>query len=85
MKYLKMAYDWWLEFWGRPGFYYTNQLRYLAKKRPWLFLVVGVPIFVVWLIKLCTSRNKWGWALFGVLIMIFTTWLLIHLGGFGYW
>ena len=83
MEILLRFYKWFLEFIGRPDFYYTDQLKYIARKRPWLFLVVGLPLFVFWFVKLIQAKNKTAWVAAGILIWIFTTWLLLHLGG--YW
>jgi len=83
MKWLDKAYHWWLEFWGRPGFHYTDQLRYIARKRPWLFVVVGLPIFLLVISKIAyDSKYRVAWMILAGLIFIFTTWLLLHLGAF---
>jgi hypothetical protein len=79
-KWIHDVYFGWLDLIGRPDFPYTDQLRNIAKKRPWLFLIIGLPIFILWLIRLIYAKNKWGYVILGILVFIFTTWLMLHIG-----
>jgi len=82
---LKKLYDGWLEFWGRPGFYYTTQLKYEAKKRPWLYIVMALMFtgYFLWQILKAVGNRRVLWVIFALLSTIIITWLMLHVGG--YW
>lgn len=81
-KWVRDLYFTFLDIIGRPDFPLTWQLRNVARERPWLFILVGLPLFVYWLACLLRSDRKWAWVVFGISAFVFTTWLMLHVGGF---
>lgn len=63
--------------------HFTDFLREVAKRNPILYIIVGLPIFIWWVATLLKAKCKWGWIVLGILIFLFTVWLMLHIGR--YW
>ncbi len=74
-KWISRVYKGWLDLTGRPDFPYTAQLRNIAQKRPWLFIILAALLtaFFVW-------RKAPRWV--SIPAAAGVTWLLLHIGGF---
>ncbi len=63
---------------------FTDQFRRMARKFPVLWVVFPALIIVVYfaLVIYKAKRYRWAWILAGLGLVVFITWLLLHLGGF---
>jgi hypothetical protein len=80
-NWIAKAYYWfWHDFQCRTE-PYTYEFRRMAKKYPILWILFPAILIFVYFWKVASVRGKGYW-LIGLIVTIFFTWLLLHLGGF---